>query len=246
MNISSTAVSPNEAAAFSNLMARVEQANAPKAASCKALTAISRMSKDAGISTSEIFLALEQGATEKGEQLLFKVLHVYTRYISAWGALAILVLGSYQLIQTTTGAASWIFGLIKRAGALASALGPITTAFSGLFHDAESDGDPSSAMRYITGIMSAEVPAVGGLLKLFETGVGSGGGKRTSKSSSGGSGWVQGILRGAEAALSNDEQDTNLHVNEGNQRLPIAYDPPGDADEASEYDRAYDRAYDRR
>jgi hypothetical protein len=203
-----------EASSLSAALTRVNADQSAKRAALKSLTAIASITKDNGISTSEMCLALGEGSTATGEQLMFKTVGVMSRFLSAWGVLAILTLGIYQLAQTSSSTVSWLWGKVRSAAGLVTSLSPITSAFSGLFHDATNEGNPAEGLSFVAKIIAAELPMVGGIFSIFEAG-GMGGAQRGSAQvkSTRGAGIMSAVGKGLGAAF-----------NDAGDPLPVTHD----------------------
>jgi len=163
-----TSINANDATQLSAVISQLDNAGGAKRAVLRTLVATAAIAKKTEISTSEIFDALAEGTSALGERLLFKTLCVLTRYLSAWGALAILTLGLYQLTQATSATVKWFFSKLRMIAGIGGQLSTVATAFAGIFHDQGAEQDPAPALKLVTRMVTAEIPMIGGILSIFE------------------------------------------------------------------------------
>jgi len=137
-----------------------------KSAVLKAICHFAAKQKRLDISLADFLTALNEGLTNKGDQLLTKTLAVLTRYLSSWGVMAILVFSLVMLIDKGVGAAQKFFAWVKGLSAVISPIAGLRTAAASVFLDESSNADPAQSIAVIATVVSAEVPLFGTLLAL--------------------------------------------------------------------------------
>lgn len=160
-------ITTEEQLALAASIAAVDGATAAQRATLKGFQGAAMLMEPQGISTAQALEAMAAGSTRTGDQILFKVLAVLTKYLTPWGVLLILGFGLYQAVQTAKASATGFMNLVKRALAFVSPLNAIRSAVGKVFNDATMEEDPATGLAGVATLAASATPLFGIMMNSF-------------------------------------------------------------------------------
>jgi hypothetical protein len=123
-----------------------------------------RIASMQGVGTDVVLHAMARGATHKGDALLFKTLAVICGYLTSWGAWVILVLGMFQLVQSTTAIIEKFISVFQKVGSLFGAAGKVLDFLMGKL---KADGEGELLVKSTVALVTSAVPEAGIAIGIF-------------------------------------------------------------------------------